>query len=136
MKKGKEYLPTFIEIGATVILLVALITIKPSSDFADNAALIFTLVFTGVYALYAVCYFLAYNDYVFVKWKGNENQKKLMYVINQSVAHLFLGVTIMDYCYSLSDSSKIDLICCSILILSALITIIDFFVRYKKIVNK
>lgn len=131
MKKDKGYLPTFVEIGITVILLLLLMfTTYGSVSSTDKYALIFTLIFIIVYAVYAVCYYLAYNGYVYVKWVGNENKRKLMYVLMQSVAHLFLGVTIVDYFYLLSDTQT-DIICLSVIILSAIITLIDFLIRYK-----
>lgn len=136
MKKDKGYLSTFAEIGIIIILLLLLMfTAYGSVSSTDKYALIFTLISTIVYAVYTVCYYLAYNGYVYVKWGGNENRKKLMYVVMQSIAHLFLGVTIVDYFYLLSDTQT-DIIYLSVIILSAIITLVDFLIRYKNLLDK
>lgn len=106
-----------------------------SVSSTDRYALIFTLIFIIVYAVYTICYYLAYNGYVYVKWGSNENRRKLMYVLMQSIAHIFLGVTIVDYFYLLSDTHT-DIICLSVIILSAIITLVDFLIRYKKLLDK
>lgn len=134
MKRFKPYVLSLTEIGFTLVLLLLLtLTRFGLNSFDDNIALLFTIVFTLIYAAISIRYMLAYTNMTKVNWRGNDRARDIFNIIWQSAAHLVLGVTVLDYVYFYL---KNDLYCFIVLLLSVIAAVSDFFIRYIRMIKK
>lgn len=128
MNLFKAYIGFFTEIAITFILLLFLILMNPAPE--HTAELIITMMFVIIYDYVAIRYFWEYTNKITVSRGFNEKAKAVLNIACQSAAHIDLGVVIMDYVYIYL---KKDLYCFTVLLLSIVLTAIDFLIRYKKI---
>lgn len=134
MKRFKPYVLSLTEIGLTLVLLLLLtLTRFGLNSFDDNIALLFTIVFTLIYAAISIRYMLAYTNMIKVNWRGNDRLRDIFNILWQSAAHLVLGVTVLDYVYLYL---KNDLYCFIVLLLSVIAAVSDFFIRYIRMIKK
>lgn len=134
MKRFKPYVLSLTEIGLTLVLLLLLtLTRFGLNSFDDNIALLFTIVFTLIYAATSIRYMLAYTNMIKVNWRVNDRVKDIFNILWQSAAHPFLGVTVLDYVYFYL---KNDLYCFIVLLLSVIAAVSDFFIRYMRMIKK
>lgn len=131
MKRFKPYVLSLTEIGLTLVLLLLLtLTRFGLNSFGDNMALLFTIIFTLIYASISICYMLAYTNTIKVNWRANDRARDIFNISWQSAAHLVLGVTVLDYVYFYL---KNDLYCFIVLLLAVVAAVSDFFIRYRKL---
>lgn len=134
MKRFKPYVLSLTEIGLTLVLLLLLtLTRFGLNSFDDNIALLFTIIFTLIYAAISIRYMLAYTNMIKVNWRGNDRVRDIFNILWQSAAHLVLGVTVLDYVYFYL---KNDLYCFIVLLLSGIAAVSDFFIRYIRMIKK
>lgn len=128
MNLFKAYIVFFTEIAITFILLLFLILMNPAPE--HTAELLITMMFVIIYDYVAIHYFWEYTNKITVSRRFNEKAKAVLNIACQSAAHIDLGVVIMDYVYIYL---KNDIYCFTVLLLSIVLTAIDFLIRYKKI---
>lgn len=127
----KSHRLALIEIGLTFALLLFLIlTTFNKNTLDDNIGLFLTMIFFVIYTVSSIRYGLAYTNNITADWKVNDRLKDILNILWQSVAHLILGIVILDYVYIYL---KKDLYCIILLLLTIVTAITDFLIRYKKI---